>query len=414
MASGLARPRGVAPEERQAEVASQRKATHAPFEARGAAILPALLGIEDRAFAGPPVCGEVEAEDVEAADLAAAQRSRAGRAIGVVRLAGLRDDLDDATRRVASLDRDGDDRAARAAVVVERDPAAREGGGDIRMDARHASDAGEEKDEGAATDHRADCRRAALVVVLACAGMPACAEVPPFYALGPHPAQDILAAGVLFFRAPRYAGGEEIRTLVTPSGTAILSNGLFADPLSGIGYNASADPRFEYGVRVTIGLGREEPAALRGLGKIRNRPDVGTFANYNVTERFSLQSAIRYGSGYDARGMLADVGASYDIFQRGPVSVTLDASASFANRAYMRSFYGVSDAQARGSGFAPYDPRAAMQWHTAGVSLTTPVHPKALAVVALESTRLGSVAATSPYVTRRGSWALEATVSYAF
>ena len=253
-----------------------------------------------------------------------------------------------------------------------------------------------------------------LAVALAGTVLPGAAEVPPFYALGPRPAQDILAAGAMYFHAPRYAGGEESRTIVAPSCTAILASGLFADPISGIGFNASGDPRFEYGVRVTIGLGRDEPATLHGLGRIRDRANIGPFANFNVTERFSLQSAFRHGSGYDAHGLLADVGASYDVFQHGPVSITLDASASFANRAYMRSFFGVSDAQSHASGFAPYDPGAAMQWRTAGISVTAPVHRKALAVVALESTHLGGVAAASPYATRRNSWAIEATVSYAF
>jgi outer membrane scaffolding protein for murein synthesis (MipA/OmpV family) len=249
--------------------------------------------------------------------------------------------------------------------------------------------------------------------LLACAAL-VHAEIPPFYSLGPRPAEDVLAAGVLFFHAPRYAGSDQLRTVIAPSGTAILVNGFFADPISGVGFNFSADPRLEAGLRATLGLGREEVAALRGLGTIRNAPNAGGFANYNVTGRFQLQSALRYGSGYDHHGMLVDVGASYDIFQQDHVSVTLDASASYANGPYMRSYYGVSDAQAAASGYGAYRPGAGVQWRTAGLSITAPVHPKALGFLSLEYTRLAGQAAASPYARKADSISIQANVSYGF
>jgi outer membrane scaffolding protein for murein synthesis (MipA/OmpV family) len=253
--------------------------------------------------------------------------------------------------------------------------------------------------------------RTALLMV---ASIPARAEIPPFYALGPRSAEDLYAAGVLYFRAPRYAGSDEIRSVVAPSATIMLNDGFFADPISGIGYNASADPRFEYGPRATIGLGRQEPAELRGLGRIHHAANVGGFANFNVTDRFQLQSSLRYGSGYDHRGALADAGASYDLFQQDHVSVTVDASISFANARYMKSFYGVSTAQSMASGYPAYAPAAGAQWHTAGLSLTAPVHPKALAYFSVDHTWLEGPARASPLV-RKSSWtAIEANVSYAF
>jgi outer membrane scaffolding protein for murein synthesis (MipA/OmpV family) len=252
-----------------------------------------------------------------------------------------------------------------------------------------------------------------LAAGLLVAGASARAEIPPFYALGPRPAENVLALGLLYFHAPRYAGADEQRTVIAPSGTAILANGFFADPISGVGFNASADPRFEYGVRATIGLGRDEPA-LRGLGTIHNAANVGAFANWNVTERFQLQSALRYGQGYDHDGMLLDAGASYDLYQQDHVSVTVEASLSYANAAYTRSFYGVSAAQSAASGYAPYVPGAGAQWHTLGLSFTAPVHPKALAFLSVDYTRLTGPAAASPYARKTDSIAIQANVSYAF
>ena len=133
-----------------------------------------------------------------------------------------------------------------------------------------------------------------------------------------------------------------------------------------------------------------------------------------MTERFQLQSSARFGSGYDHDGLLVDVGASYDILQYGPASVALNASASFANARYMRSFYGVSAQQSAASGIAAYNPRAGLQWSTAGISVTTPLHPNVLAIVSLGYTRLAGPAASSPYVRRADAPSIEATIAYGF
>jgi len=185
-------------------------------------------------------------------------------------------------------------------------------------------------------------------VLLACTAR---AEIPPFYSLGTRPESDVYAVGVLYFNAPLYAGAEARKTIVIPSATVIMADGFFADVISGVGFNFSTDARFEYGVRATAGVGREEPASLHGLGKIPRTVNVGGFANYNATDRWQLQSSARYGSGYDRDGLLIDVGTSYDVFKQGPASVTVDASASYADRHYMQSFYGVSAGQALASGY---------------------------------------------------------------
>lgn len=240
------------------------------------------------------------------------------------------------------------------------------------------------------------------------------AEVPPFYSLGPRPAEDVLAAGVMAFHAPRYAGSDERRSIVLPSATAILANGLFADPISGIGFNASADPRVEAGVRATIGLGREEIGPLRGLGRIRDSLNVGGFANVNVTDSIQLQSALRFGSGNGRDGLLLDAGASCEFFKRGHVSASIEGSLSYANGPYMRSYYGVDAAQSAASGYGGYRPGAGLQWRSAGLAFQAPVHPRALAFLTVEYTRLAGVAAASPLVRKAGALSVQANVSYGF
>ena len=240
------------------------------------------------------------------------------------------------------------------------------------------------------------------------------AELPPFYSLGPAPEKDVYAAGALYFSAPRYSGAQATKSTVAPSATIILTNGFFADVVNGVGRNFSTDSRFEFGPRATIGLGRDEPATLRGLGKIRNTVNVGGFTNYSATERWQLQSSARYGSGYHRNGLLFDIGTSYDIFQQGPASVTAQASASYADRHYMQSFYGVSADQAVASGYGRYSPRAGPQSTSASLSVTAPVHERTLVFISMEYTRLTGDAASSPYVQRRTSPAVEASLAFSF
>ena len=122
---------------------------------------------------------------------------------------------------------------------------------------------GEERRKGrAGSVHDRDCRPIALLLAALAFAATCRAEMPPFYGLGERPEKDVLAAGLLYFHAPRYAGSDEQRTIVLPSGTAILANGFFADAINGVGFNFSADKRFEYGVRATLGLGRD---ARRGV-----------------------------------------------------------------------------------------------------------------------------------------------------
>jgi outer membrane scaffolding protein for murein synthesis (MipA/OmpV family) len=241
-------------------------------------------------------------------------------------------------------------------------------------------------------------RAVGIVLFLAAAGA-ARADIPPFYQLGARPDEDLYAIGALYFSGPRFSGSDETRRIIRPSATILLTNGFFADPLSGIGYNASTDPRYEYGVRATLGLGRDGSDAAPELGRLSDGLNVGGFANMNVTSRLTLQSALRYGTGRHHDGTLVDLGASFDLLQWNHGSFSVDGYETFASSSYMRSYYGV--------GGGP-------QWTNAGISITTPLHPKVLAVVSIDRTWLAQPVAESPLVTRSHWSSLQATIAIAF
>lgn len=237
------------------------------------------------------------------------------------------------------------------------------------------------------------------MVALLMLALPVRADIPPFYALGPRPDEDQAAIGMLLFDAPRWSGSGESRLVLRPSATILRTNGLFADAISGIGWNASADPRFEYGLRATLGVGRPAVRAASGSLPVPDTLNAGAFANWSATTRLSFQSSVRYGAGVRHDGTLVDLGASLDIVQWDHGSLAIDASANFANEPFMRTYYGV--------GGGP-------QWVTEGVTLATPLHPRIFCVVSLERTRLSATAAASPIVSRRQFGTLDVAVSFLF
>jgi outer membrane scaffolding protein for murein synthesis (MipA/OmpV family) len=241
--------------------------------------------------------------------------------------------------------------------------------------------------------------QAFATLALLIGALPVCADVPPFYALGPRPDENVMAAGVLFFDAPRWAGAEETRRTWRPSATILCTNGFFADPISGIGWNASADKRFEYGLRATLGLGREAVDAAPSLKRVPDTLNVGAFANWNATTRLALQSSVRYGAGGGRDGTLVDLGASLDVLQWDHGSLAIDTSASFASASFMQSYYGVG---------------AGPQWTTVGLTLATPLHRRVFSVFSIDRARLSDKAAASPIVERRLFTTLQAAVSFLF
>ena len=91
------------------------------------------------------------------------------------------------------------------------------------------------------------------------------------------------AVGAAVLVGRQYQGSDESRVRVLPNIEYQWSNGFFAGVMNGIGYNASTRPDLAYGVRVTADFDRKENRsdALRGLGDIDPRPELGAFFNFS-------------------------------------------------------------------------------------------------------------------------------------
>jgi MipA family protein len=227
------------------------------------------------------------------------------------------------------------------------------------------------------------------------------AELGDFYNLGPRPAETAIRVGAVVLSGQRYQGASEQKVSAVPGIFLQTSNGLFADPLNGIGYSFEPQGNLQYGLRVNLDTGRSVEDTLPGFEKIKARPNPGAFANYTVNDKLTLRSALRLGMGEGADGSLLHLGGSYKVLQAGFFGVSLNASLKYADSNYMQSYFGVSPAQSAASGRKAYQPAAGFASAKVGLTAATPLSREIFVFANLSVQRLMGDAANSPIVSQK-------------
>ena len=227
------------------------------------------------------------------------------------------------------------------------------------------------------------------------------AELGDFYNLGPRPAETAIRVGAVVLSGQSFQGASEQKTSALPGVFIQASNGLFADPLNGVGYSFEPIGDLQYGLRVNIDTGRSVETALPGFEKINARANLGAFANYTVNDKLTLRSAIRLGLGEDSKGSLLHVGGSYKLLQAGFFGVTANASLKYADSNYMQSYFGVTSAQFAASGIKAYKPSAGFAAAKVGLTAGTPLSREVFVFANVSVQRLMGDAANSPIVSKK-------------
>ena len=227
------------------------------------------------------------------------------------------------------------------------------------------------------------------------------AELGDFYNLGPRPAETAIRVGAVALVGQRYQGASEQKVSAVPGIFVHASNGLFADPLNGVGYSFEQIGGLQYGLRVNLETGRSVEDTLPGFEKIKARANPGVFANYAVNDKLTLRSALRLGMGEGADGSLLHLGGSYKVFQAGFFGVSMNASLKYADSNYMQSYFGVSAAQSAASGLKAYQPSAGFAAAKVGLTAGTPLSREIFVFTNLSVQRLLGDAANSPIVSKK-------------
>jgi outer membrane scaffolding protein for murein synthesis (MipA/OmpV family) len=179
-------------------------------------------------------------------------------------------------------------------------------------------------------------------------------------------------AGLAVIAGHEYLGSDERKTLVLPAISYQWKNGWFAGAGNGIGYKFASPTNMQYGLRVTLDLGRDESdaRALAGMGDIDLRPEFGGFFNYFITDEWFLTTSFRYGAGNDRDGSQTDIGIGWSTQLAPQWRGALGVAATYVNSKYMQAFYGVTAQQSASSGYAVYTPGAGWRDIRGNASLT--------------------------------------------
>lgn len=230
------------------------------------------------------------------------------------------------------------------------------------------------------------------------------------------PGQDGGRLGAVVLAGTQYRGSDERRTQVFPAIDYQWHNGWFAGVSNGIGYNASRQPEYQYGARLTANLGRDESrsAVLRGMGSIDAQPELGLFFNRLWGPSFGLTSSLRHGAGNQRQGLLVDLGAHYSAAVAPRTRLNLGAGTQWANADYMQSFFGVTAAQSAGTGYAVSEPGAGLTHASLRLGFTHRLDERTSVVAGV--TRSALLGAARDSVLVRESWSTTGVLalSYAF
>jgi outer membrane scaffolding protein for murein synthesis (MipA/OmpV family) len=206
--------------------------------------------------------------------------------------------------------------------------------------------------------------------------------------------------GAALIMGHQYMGSDERRTLLFPALDYQWKNGWFAGTTNGVGYQFDSAPNLQYGLRLTVDLGRDESrsAALAGMGDISARPEASAFFNMFLSPEFFLTSTVRYGAGNDRNGALVDLGAGYAVQLAPQWRTAVGVAATIANGNYMQSYFGVTPAQALTSGYAAYAAGSGVRDVRANASLNYFITEKWTLTGAVSVSSLQGSAKDSPIV----------------
>ena len=233
---------------------------------------------------------------------------------------------------------------------------------------------------------------------------------------GAAPGKDGGTAGAAIVAGFDYRGSGQRRTLLVPLLDYQWANGWFAGVTNGVGYNFSNAPHWQYGLRATADMGRSESRsmALRGLGDVDAKAEVGAFLNHATAAGVFYSSSLRYGSGNDGKGLVVDLGAGHGMQLAPQWRLGLGVGLSLASAEHLQAYFGVTPARSRSSGYRVYDTGAGVRDVRASAALTHLFNRRTTATLALSANRLQGDAKDSPVVRRANTVSAVLGVGYAF
>lgn len=154
--------------------------------------------------------------------------------------------------------------------------------------------------------------------------------------------------------------------------------------------------------RYDFGRDEDDDDALKGLGNIDGGVDLGGFARY-ARGPWSLGLSAYQNVSKSENGLTAEAEGAYSTTLVGRLRGTVSLAATWADRDYMQTHFGISAIQSRNSGYAPFQAGGGFKDASATLGLTYPLGQKWMLYGQLRYKRLLGDAADSPIVSQSGS-----------
>lgn len=255
------------------------------------------------------------------------------------------------------------------------------------------------------------CRRLLALVLIACAGLAMADEKKPARFEG--------AIGLVTDYGPEYGGASKHGWGFRPGG--FLRYGRISVSGSG-GFTTRRDDDVERGLaaelvrkkdwRVSLSArwstGRQEAdsGALAGMGDIQATLLARLRVHWTPPGLWRYSLAVNTDTLGHGSGWLADLGASRQWVLGPDTRLQFGSSISFGSDTQMQSWFGVTQAQAQRSGYAPYTPGNSLRDVSAGLTLRQELGPRWDSFVGVHASWMLGDAANSPIVQQRLGWSL--------
>ena len=230
--------------------------------------------------------------------------------------------------------------------------------------------------------------------------------------------------GLAVATVPTYEGSPNHRVLTSPD--LMLSYrsrdwGTVEFGQRGVFWNAIEAGRFRFALVAQFDLGRQDKDTstvnptpgdkrLAGMGKVQPSTEVGLGVGYGPLMVVARQSLSEHGP----KGAQVDMTIEMPLSLSDRLDLRFAVGATWANRDYMQTYFGVTTAQAQASSFSVYTPKSGCRKIEASVSAEYAMAPNWKLQGNVGVSQLGDDAAASPLVGRRIGTSAALAVAYGF
>ncbi|MCW8278733.1 MipA/OmpV family protein [Pseudomonas sp. PCH199] len=257
-----------------------------------------------------------------------------------------------------------------------------------------------------------------------CLSLTSCCLLLPFDSAHAEDWRYSLRAGAA--SAPRYSGSKEQVVAPLVGGEIVSPYGIFIDTEKGLGWALDND---DFGLSVHIGAsdvrkdrktGFKGSDELNGMGSIKSRPVLGLDGTYHMGPIIlgaEFEHALEkddddHDTGSAWNRLKLSISAPFYDGNYGKVVGSLNSQ--FGDGDYVRTWYGVSTAQASRSQFKAHDTRGGLVSRGADLTWSLPLDEQWSVSTVLAVQYLAGDAADSPIVERRMQTSMAAQVQYTF